>query len=492
MNSQTKNLSNQHDILQNNIPEDFSKIICDFVYDFLNTFPEYKNIISNWWILENKQDNHTNYENIHSFSRLCRNTSKNIEINKQNIPFIFRHCLSVFPERFFDILYKNENIFLLEENINTEFLPGIIFKFIWNNNISENTKQCLWNYLQLILFSVITSIKQTEQFGITAKLFEGIDENELKIKLQDTIQQIQNIFDIQPSTLQPEPAQSCEEPTTHEQQNKTTEQNIQELQNNSHPLRQKEEHRLKQSEKNDFTKPNTEHSEGNAEEHNTHSDTEQQNTSFHKTHKTNQTNHTFHDKTPEPTFDAEFITKHIQELMGGKLGQVAYELAEETAKELDLDEEELKNINTSSIFQKLFKNPGKLIDMIKNIGNKIDNKLKSGELKESELLSESVEFLEKIKNTPGMGNIQELFKSMGLNSKQKININSMQSKLNSNIQKAKLKERMQKKISKKNNPSQQNINNSQQNKNYNNQTIYSDEELYKLFGLPPLPSKNKK
>ena len=38
----------------------------------------------------------------------------------------------------------------------------------------------MWKYLQLILFSVITNINSEEYFGDTAKLFEAINQDELK------------------------------------------------------------------------------------------------------------------------------------------------------------------------------------------------------------------------------------------------------------------------------------------------------------------------
>ena len=44
--------------------------------------------------------------------------------------------------------------------------------------------------------------------------------------------------------------------------------------------------------------------------------------------------------------------------------------------------------NVGEVFQKLFKNPGKINEYGKNVGSKLDEKLKSGEIKESELMKE--------------------------------------------------------------------------------------------------------
>ena len=70
-------------------PEEFHKIINDFTADILITFPEYSGIISRWW-----------------------NTSTNNseDIKQKDTLFVFRHCIKLFPERFFDILYKNSEL----------------------------------------------------------------------------------------------------------------------------------------------------------------------------------------------------------------------------------------------------------------------------------------------------------------------------------------------------------------------------------------------
>ena len=58
------------------------------------------------------------------------------------------------------------------------------FKLLMNDEgISDNTKDTIWKYLQLILLSVIKDVSAGESFGDTAKLFEAIDEGELKEKL---------------------------------------------------------------------------------------------------------------------------------------------------------------------------------------------------------------------------------------------------------------------------------------------------------------------
>ena len=328
------------------VPDEFFKIINDFVIDILTTFPEYAGIVSRWW----------------SNGKVGKSANKDAECLA-----VFRHCVKVFPERFFDILYKNKEIFKEDAEENTEFLPGIVFKLIWSDNISDTTRDTIWKYLQLILFSVIGSVHTSSELGDTAKLFEAINEDELKNKLQETFENMQNLFET-----------------------------------GSGP----------ESETND---PDA-----------THEDSSDPNINM--------------ENMPSP----EQIHEHINSMMGGKLGKLAMELAEETASDLNLDLNETKD--AKDVFQKLFKNPGKMMGMVKNIGNKIDEKIKSGEIKESELMSEGMDLLNKMQSMPGMGDMQKMFSQMGipgLGKGAKMNMGAMEANLNKNMKAAKMRERMQ-------------------------------------------------
>ncbi len=356
-----------------NPPEEFYKVINDFVADILITFPEYSGIIAKWWNRPSDDDRGKQLETL----------------------LVFRHCVKVFPERFFDILYKNAEIFSEESEVNTEFLPAIVFKQLWSCEISDNTRDTIWKYLQLILFSVIGSVHSSSELGDTAKLFEAINEDELKQKLQETLEGMQNLF-------------------------------------------------------------NTEQEQG--EDGN-----EGQNTS----------DGTFGQNMP----NVEKIHEHIQSMMGGKLGKLAMELAEETAKDLNLDMENTGD--AKDVFQNLFKNPGKMMNMVKNIGSKIDEKIKSGELKESELMEEGMDLLNKMKEMPGMGDLQSIFSQMGipgLGKGAKINMSAMEAQLNRNMKNAKMKERMRAKAE---------LNAQQKAQQAQVQTsatpAISDEELLKIF-----------
>ena len=378
-----------------NPPKEFYKIINDFLADIVLTFPEYSGVIGRWWNRENTE-----------------------ESREKETLFVFKHCVKVFPERFFDILYKNADIFNPDSEIRTDFLPGIVFNQLWNLDISDNTKETMWKYLQLILFSVIGSVNNTADLGDTAKLFEFINEEELKTKLEETLENMQNLFDASGSDV-------------HDNDSSFNNINMQNIPN------------------------------------------------------------------------AEQLQSHLNSMLGGKLGKLALELAEETAKDLNLDME--NDSNAKDVFQKLFKNPGKMMNMVKNIGGKLENKIKSGEISETEIMQEGMDMLDKMKNMPGMGDMKKVFTQMGmpgLGKGGKINLGAMEAQLSKNMKSAQLKERLRNKAQANAKARQENTNNTNSSQNYT--PMMSEEELIKIFSTgenvektprgakPPRKSNKKK
>ena len=319
---------------ESQIPEGFVTIVKDFLSDILNTYPDYA-------------------------EKAFSPTLKKIVVNdvKDCVPetmCVYEHCVKVLPERFFDILYKNEEMFS-KEDVNTEFIPGVDFRVLWNSEgVSETIHETLWKYLQLLVFMLVGNINSGETFGDTAKLFEAINEDDLKEKLEETMEQMKNMF-------------------------------------------------------------------GDLGEE--------------------ATNNINLDDLPDPNE----IHDHINGLLDGKLGRLAKEIAEETAQDLELEMDEGSNVN--DVFQKLFRNPGKLMNLVKSVGGKLDSKIKSGDIKESELMQEASEIMEKMKNMPGMNDIQDLLKKMGVpGADDKRNVKAIKNQLETNQRQSKQKERMLKKL----------------------------------------------
>ena len=284
---------------------------------------------------------------------------------------VYAHCKTVYPERFFDILYQNNEVFATR----IEFLPGIDFSLLWaDKDLSEKSRETIWKYMQLLLFTLVSSISDGSSFGDTAKLFEAIDENEFKSKLEETIAQMQNIFGKEGGGGGEE-GEEGEEGEGGE----------------SGPM------------------PNINLND-----------------------------------LPDP----KDIHEHVTGMMNGKLGKLAREIAEETAAELNMDMENATSVN--DVFQTLFKNPTKLMSLVKNVGSKLDDKLKSGDMKESELLQEASDIMQKMKSMPGMGDLQSMLAKMGMGHMMpggagggaKVNVNAMKTNLDRNLKAAKNKERL--------------------------------------------------
>ncbi len=377
------------------VPEEFEKIVTDLVNDLKVTFPEYIPFIDKWW----KEESHFgDMEDDSQREKVFKET------RTKNVNTVFQHCLKKYPPRFFDILYQNEDIFKEDSEVDTEFLPQIHFRNLWTCDISQKTRETIWKYLQLIMFTIVGSVDNKESFGDTAKLFDCISEDEFKSKLEDTMEQMQKVFD-------------------------------------------------------SATQNGGENADGGI-------DFEAQAEQMRETMGLNMEN------MPNP----EDIHKHITGMMNGKLGTLAKEIAEETAEELNLDMDNTSDVK--SVFGKLFKNPGKLMGLVKNVGNKLESKIKSGEIKESEIIAEATEMMNKMKSMPGMGNMQDMLNKMGMSGMMpkgaKMNFGAMESQLKQSMKVAQMKERMKQKLDDKNASTTTTLN---QQPNLG----MSDEELVKIF-----------
>ena len=119
--------------------QEFGKLIRDMSIDVLNTFPELQE--------ELNEDLKVIYNGDIS------NNSKSVEV-------VYEYCKKVYPERFFDILYENADIFKSDSSVDVCFLPGVDFRALCGENISDKTRSTISKYLQLILFSIISGISE--------------------------------------------------------------------------------------------------------------------------------------------------------------------------------------------------------------------------------------------------------------------------------------------------------------------------------------------
>lgn len=417
---------------------DFSKIIKDFINDLMNTFPDkVESIITNKkYPDESVNDLYIlyNYTFDLSSSGITEDlyyeeqndiASTIINIENEDLKNYFtagynvlHYCKSVYPERFFDILYQNCDIFT-DVSKNTFFLPHIDIGDVFFDTTSDTTKEAIWKYIQVILFNIVGQLDDKDSFGESAKLFEAINNDEFKEKLTSTFQEIEKMFT-----------------------------------------------------KENFMNMNTDISGRDQNDNQTDDDIDINNMMKNMFSHFGKQDNSGNDNLPNP----DDIHEHINNLVNGKLGSLAKELAEETAKDLNIDENNVKDVN--DVFKQLFKDPSKLMKMVENIGTKIDGKMKDGSIKESELLEEASELFKNMKSMPGMGNMESILKSMNLNNLVppggKINHNAMQNMMDTNIKMSKTRERMRKKLDENNKNKLQNniqtlheqVNNLQNNMQY--------------------------
>lgn len=371
---------------------------------FQNTLP----IINKWW------KDPSNFDYIEE-EELRTKTIQDSE--KTSIKILFSFCQKKYPVKFFEILYQNEDIFKEDSDVDTEFLPHIHFKDLWQFDISDKTRETIWKYLQLIMFSIINTIDNKEAFGDSAKLFEAINETDFKSKLEETMSKMQEIFNMKPSD-----------------------------------------------------------EDGNEDgDDNGDNDQEGGESKY---------------DLPNPAD----LHDHITGMLDGKLGKLAKEIAEETAENLDLGIDMNGSTDMKDVLNKIVKNPGKLMGLVKNVGEKLDTKIKSGEIKETELIAEATEIMNKMKNMPGMSGIQEMLSKMGMSAAgaglgkgSKINYGAMEAELNKKMKIAKMKERMYAKSEM--NKAMKEANEKAQAGAAEAKPVISEEELIALFSKCEKPEK---
>ena len=448
--SSTDSNTKSDDVKTETVPEEFKTVIHDFISDFSNTFPEYSDSLEEY------------FTTVSVVSDDGSGVKTERLINYDSVNKLYMYCKDVYPARFFDILYKNGDIFKHNNSsdesskMDVNFLPNIDFVKVWNTpDISDNTRNTLWKYLQLILFSIITNISDRDSFGETAKLFEAINEDELKTKLEETFKNMQSMF-MSDSGESGKSGENAKFDRANMDNDMGTGSGMGMDMKDFEKLAEQFKNMTGENGEIDMSKfpglsgfpgfPGSA-SAGGAGDTETESGTDNK-------------------KKPEIP-NPETIHEHISKLLNGKIGSLAKEIAEETAGDLDLgiDFDDPEKINMGNVFQKLFKNPGKLMNMVKNVGKKLDDKFKNGDIKESEIMQEASDLLSNMKNMPGMGNLTSMLNQLGMSGLGglaglggkggKVNMGALQSHFQQNMKQAKTKERMLNKLHQKQQQQQQ-------------------------------------
>lgn len=144
----------------------------------------------------------------------------------------------------------------------------------------------------------------------------------------------------------------------------------------------------------------------------------------------------------------QFMEEHLEGLLGGKIGALAKDIATEAASDLgdlgDLGEGLDDEADMKDVFSRLLGDPMRLMNLIKRIGSRIEREIKSGNLKESELLEEASSLLEKMRTTPGMEGLGEMMAKMGVSNQR--DVKRAQSQVAERLKTAKTKDRLRAKL----------------------------------------------
>lgn len=316
------------------MPEKFRATMVDFARDLTATFPEYAMSWSKWLEPEVEMDS------------------------------LLQHCLAVYPERFFDILNQNADIFAHDSGINTMFLPGVEFKALFHcEGITDKTRESLWKYLQVILFMLVGSIHDKSDFGPSMNLFDGVNEEELQDKLKDVMESLGTFFN--------KASGSQEEDANFE---KAFSAFFGGESANEEPPKNTEDVESSDDEDDPFKK------------------------------KTSMPN------IPKP----EEIHKHLMELFNGKIGKLAKELAEDLGEDFanTLGEDMKDARSTQEVLAKLMKDPKKVSGLVKTVGDKLNQKMAAGDISREDIMKEASEMMKKMKDMGGGQDFTNMFKTM--------------------------------------------------------------------------------
>jgi hypothetical protein len=315
-------------------PKNFESIIGDFTRDLTTVFPEYAHL---WKDLT--KDSSNTFKTLHTY------------------------CLGIYPERFFDIMYSNADIFAPDSKINVAFLPGVDFRILYNcDGVSENTRNSIWKYLQLLLFTLMGSMKDAKNFGNTANIFEAMDEDELHTKMNETMSGIADFFSKMDGDAGANEGNTGGTPTE----------------------------------------------EGNAAGNTGGTPTEE----GANTEPNHNSSKDFFANMPNP----EELHEHMKGLLEGKLGKLAKEFTDEFTSELEgiFSDGDMQNAKSSKdILMQIIKNPQKMIVIFKRLAAKLQDKMKNGEISQEEMMAEMSGIMEKMKGMGGgKGDLAEMMKSM--------------------------------------------------------------------------------
>jgi len=139
----------------------------------------------------------------------------------------------------------------------------------------------------------------------------------------------------------------------------------------------------------------------------------------------------------------DMVKRLLEPFLGGRLGKLALEMVDEM-------KEDFEGLSESTSMQDALKtvtqNPQKLMGLAKKMNEKMDQKIKAGEISESEIRQEATEMLGRFQDMPGIG---EMLRGLGGTRKEKPNVPAMEAKLEQLKRQEATKMRMRNNLNKK-------------------------------------------
>jgi hypothetical protein len=356
----------------NQLMTKFRACIQDFVADLTITFPEYAHLWSKWG---------------------------RGDLPVEEWEMLLEYCRGTYPEHFFDLLYKNEEIFAVDgsdgagagagagagggksstgsgngvtvEDVDSDsdsdadvkgksgkgaarkgdaggrekgpdvfFLPGVDFRKLYNcRGVSENTKESIWKYLQMILFLIMKTVNNSAAFGESEDLFAGVDETVLQDQMKKTLETLAEFFQRGEGDEDAGDAEGAGDATAKESEKTNT----------------------------SGFRPDGQGPRGAG-------------------------------ATMGDMPDVEELNEHLRSLMGGKIGQFATEIMEEYNKDLNDVFGNVQNAKSvKDVVGHMFKNGNKMKDLLKKIQERFKAKMDSGEISKEDVMKETKQIFDKLK-----------------------------------------------------------------------------------------------
>lgn len=125
----------------------------------------------------------------------------------------------------------------------------------------------------------------------------------------------------------------------------------------------------------------------------------------------NQEKHEFTFDPKDGIPNLEEAHEHLKGIFDGKIGKLAKELAEEISGDFnDLVGENTEG-TTQDVLKNLMKNPKKMMGLVKKVGDRLTQKMDSGEISKDEIMKEATDIMAKMKEMGGGAEkLNDLFK----------------------------------------------------------------------------------